>query len=72
MLAPATFVVTMPSPTTKVGASFTAPTVMLALAVATLKAVAPPVTVVSAVAPGVPVDWSQALNVRPDATVPVQ
>ena len=54
------------------GASFTAVTVMLLLAVAALKAVEPPLVVVFAVRPAVPVVWSQARKVMPLLTVPLQ
>ena len=54
------------------GASLTAVTVMLLLAVAALKAVEPPLVVVFAVRPAVPVVWSQARKVMPLLTVPLQ
>ena len=54
------------------GASLTAVTVMLLLAVALLNAVEPPLLVVSAVRPAVPVVWSHARKLRPFVTVPFQ
>src|SRR5271157_4115609 len=47
-------------------------TVMLALAVALLKAVVPPFAMASAVPPAVPLVWSHAWKLIPLATVPFQ
>ena len=45
---------------------------MLALAVAVENALVPPLVVVSAVLPAVPLVWSQARKVRPLLTVPLK
>ena len=56
------------------GASLTGVTVMPLLAVALLKALLPPLTLVSAVPPALPLPmlWSQARKVSPAASVPFQ
>ena len=54
------------------GASLTALTVMLREAVALENALVPPLLLVSAVLPAVPLVWSQARKVMPGATVPFQ
>ena len=54
------------------GASFTALTLIPALAVAALKALAPPLLLVSAVPPAVPLLRSQARKLIPPASVPFQ
>ena len=54
------------------GASLTAVTVMPALAVAVENALVAPLVVVSAVAPALPLVWSQARKVIPPARAPFQ
>ena len=54
-----------------VGASLTGVTVMEAVAVLTLNAVVPPLILVSAVPPTVPVDLSQARKLRALVIVPL-
>ena len=54
------------------GASLTAVTTMLAVSVAVEKAVVPPLVMVEALPPPVPLVWSQARNVRALAMVPLK
>jgi len=54
------------------GASLRARTVIEAVSLAVLKGVEPPLRLVSAVAPAVPVIWSHARKVMPSVTVPYQ
>ena len=54
------------------GASFTGLTVIELLNAAPLKAVLPPLLLVSAVPPAVPLVWSQARQIRPLVTLPFQ
>ena len=56
----------------RVGASLTAVTVMPAVAVALENALLPPLVLVLAVLPAVPLVWSQARKVMPGLTVPFQ
>ena len=56
----------------RVGASFTAVTVAAMVSVAPEKAEVPPVVAVLTLVPLMPLVWSQARIVRPDATVPLK
>ena len=63
-------VVTLPSPLKNVGASLTAVTVSEAVSLAVLKALVPPVAVMTAYWPSMPLVWSQARKVMASLTVP--